>query len=546
MAFTSFRVRRADLVEAPDLNPFGSYVRGSDTEAPPGQTRLVSDSALRADGFIIATDKFISVTFTAKAISYSSVLLEWTPFTLNNPVLNTTGDTTITDVVIVYSNTGPPETVRNGTVVKTQLWSDPLYSATHINAPEGRWAYYSMFLHYNQNGTGASGVNWYEKVAELQELVPKDLGSVAQLWGRIPQYYRVADTIGRNLDPESKNRGQLERFINIFGFELDRTRTLIDSVMSQYDPNITDASSIENLSEMFGLEMTPPEIGISKSRQILQDIGYYRQRKGTLASVQQYLSAVTNTQVDILESPVSPRYSFRVYAERVNLVVDSKFVITSGTKKWKVEQQDVDTTVVNAAGVLTISNPTAAAVQVALVSDIAVPVLADIEYWSSVKMTGDGSVYGGQWAASGDWSDWATDPQDELLLTAEIAPTDRVVIKMPDLATTGSKFPVTIFSIAAESSITLTEWMVEPYTYGTFWNGDSDFGGFIYQNFLADYAWSGSPYASYSLYSTSKKRTQDAVTTLLPRILPVSMLIDTTIFDISTDLTFDWIPGRLS
>jgi len=546
MAFTSFRIRRADLVEAPDLNPFGSYVRGSDTEAPPGQTRLVSDSALRADGFIIATDKFISVTFTAKAISYSSVLLEWTPFTLNNPVLNTTGDTTITDVVIVYSKTGPPETVRNGTVVKTQLWSDPLYSATHINAPEGRWAYYSMFLHYNQNGTGASGVNWYEKVAELQELVPKDLGSVAQLWGRIPQYYRVADTIGRNLDPEIKNRGQLERFINIFGFELDRTRTLIDSVMSQYDPNITDASSIENLSEMFGLEMTPPEIGISKSRQILQDIGYYRQRKGTLASVQQYLSAVTNTQVDILESPVSPRYSFRVYAERVNLVVDSKFVITSGTKKWKVEQQDVDTTVVNAAGVLTISNPTAAAVQVALVSDIAVPVLADIEYWSSVKMTGDGSVYGGQWAASGDWSDWATDPQDELLLTAEIAPTDRVVIKMPDLATTGSKFPVTIFSIAAESSITLTEWMVEPYTSGTFWNGDSDFGGFIYQNFFADYAWSGSPYASYSLYSTSKKRTQDAVTTLLPRILPVSMLIDTTIFDISTDLTFDWIPGRLS
>ena len=52
MAYKSFRIRRADLIASPDANPFGSYVRGTDTDAPVGQTRLDSDSSLRADGFI--------------------------------------------------------------------------------------------------------------------------------------------------------------------------------------------------------------------------------------------------------------------------------------------------------------------------------------------------------------------------------------------------------------------------------------------------------------------------------------------------------------
>ena len=55
MAYTSFRLRRADLGSSPDANPFGSYVRGDETTTPVGQTRSDSDSALRSDGFIQAS-----------------------------------------------------------------------------------------------------------------------------------------------------------------------------------------------------------------------------------------------------------------------------------------------------------------------------------------------------------------------------------------------------------------------------------------------------------------------------------------------------------
>jgi hypothetical protein len=83
--------------------------------------------------------------------------------------------------------------------------------------------------------------------------------------------------------------------------------------------------------------------------------------------------------------------------------------------------------------------------------------------------------------------------------------------------------------------------MVEPGTYGPFFNGSSDFGGFVYQDNFSDHAWEGSEYASYSLYSTNKKKVNNTIARLLPQMLPVTMLLDTSI---DYALVFDWIPGK--
>ena len=104
MAFKSFRIRRVDLVASPDANPFGSYVRGTDTDAPAGLTRLDSDSALRADGFIAPVGLLdIEAQFQATATTYSSVLLSWSSFLIENPATKSVGDTSIKGVVVVYS-----------------------------------------------------------------------------------------------------------------------------------------------------------------------------------------------------------------------------------------------------------------------------------------------------------------------------------------------------------------------------------------------------------------------------------------------------------
>jgi hypothetical protein len=171
-------------------------------------------------------------------------------------------------------------------------------------------------------------------VATLQELVPYDYGSTEEMWKRIPSYLRYADTTGVDADPEQLGRGQFQRFINIFGFEMDRTRTLINAVFTGYDPSLTESTSLDKLTSMLGLELTSKDIGISRIRQIIQDVGYYRLRKGTLNAASQYITAVSGCQVDVIENPTDPQYTFRVYAEKVNLVADSLFVIESGTKKW--------------------------------------------------------------------------------------------------------------------------------------------------------------------------------------------------------------------
>ena len=541
MAYTSFRIRRQDNIAAPDANPFGSYVRGTDETAPPGLTRIDSDSALRSSGVILATGSmFVEASFEATAVDYSTINLSWSSFLLVNPIDNESGDSNPYEVVVVYSSTGFPETVADGVIIKTQKYDDEVSAVTHNNLPQGRWAYYSLFLHWNQNGVGPSGVNWYERVATLQELVPRNYGGSERLWNRIPNYIKSGDTSGRSLDPTGQERGQLERFINVFGFELDRTQSLINAVVTQYDPSLTESASLDQLTSMLGLEIGVQDIGVSRTRQIIQDIGYYRQRKGTIDAAAQYITAISGSQVDVVESISDPRYTFRVYAEKVNLVADSLFVIESGTKKWDFSSSSASCTYTKADEVLTVSNTSGASAQFALVSKVAVPVETNTDYWSSVKKSGDGRVYGSFWSASAAWTEWDTTEQDDYLMPVNLSPEDRSVILMPESAS-AMAYPVMLFALDDGDVMNVSEWMVEPKTYGTFFNGSSDFGGFIYQNNFADHAWSDQEYASYSTYTTNKKKTQDAITKLLPTLIPVTILIQSLQ---GYALEFDWIPGK--
>ena len=545
MAYKSFRIRRVDLIASPDSNPFGSYVRGTDTDAPIGQTRLDSDSSLSADGFIAPVGELdIAATFEATAATHSSVNLTWSPFLIENSATKVGGETSIKGVVVVYSRTGAPETVADGVIIKTQTYADTTYAVTHNGVPSGAWAYYSLFLHWNQNGTGPSGINWYERVATLQELVPFDHHTTDSLWQRIPSHHRVADVNGMDSDPEGLSRGYLYRYLDIFGFEFDRIRTLLNSVVQQYDPEKTETESLDQLSKMFGLEVSIQDLGTSRIRQILKDIAYYRQRKGTLEATKQYLIAVTGSEVDVIESTTSPRYTFNIHAEKANLVADSLFVIESGTKKWNLTTETASVAYTKSGGYITVTNSGSSSAQFALMSTVAVPVKDNTDYWSSIEITtaSAGSIWGAQWAsASASWSNWSTSNQSNQIIPTNLSPAGRKVILAPTQSTTAMLYPVLILGLEAGKSTTITKWMVEPNSYGPFFNGDSDFGGFVYQNNFADHQWSGSQYASYSTYSTNRKKTQETIADLLPKLLPVTMLLNPSI---DKTINYDWIPGK--
>lgn len=537
MARQSFRLRRA--LGIGDAVGVGSYLRGNQEfqqAASAGSYDL--DSALRSTGIIAAIPTADQSVFSGVAIEHNAVLLEWVLEEAFKDVADIgSGESGILNVVVVYSKTGFPETVLDGEVIFDGTLNSYLHQRqvtittdqgnTIIFEPEsGKWGYYSLFGHFNNDGE--NGDFYYSRLASIEVLVPFDYGSKEDLWKRIPRYYREADV----------NIGHLEKFIDIFGFELDRTRTLIDSVMTGYDPELAEAEAIDQLAKMVGLELGVADIGVSKVRAILRDVGFLRRTKGTLEATKGYLTAVSGGDVTVFTGASAPFYTFCVHAERTNLVGDPRFV-GAADSTWKVSSQN-SVTVSNTPSEGVQITAGASATKVALISKVGVPTAADNTYYMSMEFDNAPTVYGGYWSNGASWSDWSATTAGA---SVPVGVAGRVGYVMDDLTTAGTRFPVLVFNLSANQSVTIYRWMVEPNRTGEFFDGDTVFGGYLYQNFTRDYRWDGTQYASYSTYTTNRKKVQDAIERLLPKILPVTMLKETESGPVY-EVYFNWIPGK--
>jgi hypothetical protein len=537
MARQSFRLRRAQGIG--DAVGVGSYVRGTqDFQQAASAGSYDLDSALRSTGIIAAIPVADESVFSGVAIEHNAVLLEWT---LEEPFKEATeigsGESGIIGVVLVYSKTGFPETVLDGETIFDGTLNSYLHQkevtittdqgvVTVLEPDSGRWGYYSLFGYFNNEGP--SGDFYYSRLASVEVLVPFDYGSKADLWKRIPRYYREADV----------NIGHLEKFIDVFGFELDRTRTLIDSVMTGYDPELAEAEAIDQLATMVGLELNVEDIGVSKVRALLRDVGFLRRTKGTLEATKGYLTAVSGGDVTVFTGASAPFYTFCVHAERANLIGDPRFVGAEDST-WSVESQNAVTVSTTPSEGVQITAG-ASATKVALISNVGVPTAADNTYYMSMEFDNAPTVYGGFWSAGASWSDWSATTAGA---SVPVGVTGRVGYTMADLTTAGTKYPVLVFNLSANQSVTIYRWMVEPNRTGVFFDGDTVFGGYLYQNFTRDYRWDGTQYASYSTYTTNRKKVQDAVERLLPKILPVTMLKETESGPVY-EVFFNWVPGK--
>jgi hypothetical protein len=538
MARQSFRLRRP--IVSGDTIGVGSFVRGTSAiQATAGASSFDQDSALRSTDIIAVIPTSPESTFEAVAIEYNAVLLEWTLTEAFSDIADIGfGESGILNVVIVYSKTGYPQTVTDGKLIyqgtdNAYLHQEVIQIATdqgvvNVDEPEtGKWAYYSMFAYFNSEGD--SGTFYYELLAQLEIVVPKDYGSRIDLWKRIPTYYREQDIL---------NNRQLERFIDIFGFELDRTRTLIDATMVQYDPLLAEAEAINERAKMLGLEIGVPDIGVSRTRALLHDIGHLRKNKGTLQTTQDYITAVGGGDVTLFTGASAPYYTFAVHAERANLIADPRFAGTEGST-WDVySENSASVSVLPTQGITVTAGGTAT--QIAVVCNIGVPVEADRSYYMSVELNEDPEItYGGYWSAGASWSDWSATTAGA---SVPVGVVGRYAYQIKE-STAGTNYPVFLFKLSANQSVTLSRWMVEPNKVGQFFDGDTVFGGYIYQGFSSDYLWSDTDQASYSTYTTNRKKTQDAIERLLPQILPVTML-GTVGGQPKYEVLFDWIPGK--
>jgi phage tail-like protein len=543
MARVSFRLRR-DTSIGGDVVGVGSYSRSSaEAQALAGASSIDNDRTLRSKDFVIAFINNAESTFSASASDYNETLINWaisepvTPY--ENVLIN---ESALVGIRVVYSTYGYPESANDGTIVYDEMaqGDDSLnisnLSIDHYSGDSKPWRYYSLFGRYYQNDSGVSGTYWYEKLASLEVLMPYNYGSTDNFWNRIPMHYREQDTTG-----------DLYKFISIFGFELDRTRTLIDAVMTSSDPLLAEAETIEQLANFVGLEVNVPDIGVQRTRALLHDIGYLRKQKGTYSGIVGYLKALSGANVDF--ELVAGQYVATIYAQRANLIGNPRF---TNVANYSVIAQTGSVTTTPIANGITIAAG-ATGTKVAIVSKVAVPVKTGVPYYMSFNWASTGTtstVYGGYISNTNTWATWTgLTAQGEISVSgldyvdAGTGLNRRVFNMGPSIVTGATKYFVLVLDIPANATVTLKNWMVEPNSFGPYFDGSSDFGGFLYQSNFNDYQWSGAPSVnnSYSTFTTQRAKLEKAIKKVCASIMPVNLTFNP---EDPTHLRFDWIPGK--
>lgn len=536
MARVSFRLRR-DTAVGGDTIGVGSFARGSsDAQIAAGSTFVDNDRTLRAKDFIIAFDTDIESTFSAIAIDYGVTEIEWSLSEVPVPVVDVAlNQSALVGIRVVYNSWGYPEAANDGIIVYDEVATvDDVVNIGRLTiqhpANDNRtWRYYSLFGRYYNNDSGSTGTYWYERLASVETLIPYNFDSTSLLWNRIPVYYREQDT-----------SGDLYKFLNIFGFELDRTRTLIEAVMTSSDPSLAEAETVEQLANFVGLEVNVDDIGVARTRALLQDIGYLRKQKGTYNGIVGYLKALSGANVDF--ELVAGNYRATIYAQRANLIGDPRLVGTVGST-WDVVNSGSTITRSNSTGKVVITNTGATNAKVALVSKVGIPIGAGVSYFMSAKFEGipvnNLTFYGGK---------LNTNTTTITYPTATVNPVgyvgNRPVLELNMTGvTTGTYYPIMFFKLSAGESVTVSNWMLEPYKYGEYFDGSSDFGGFLYQSNFNDYAWSGAPSVnnSYSTFTVQRKKMETAIKKVCASIMPVNIAFNP---QSTTNLRFDWVPGK--
>ena len=378
MARVSFQLRRL-------MGDQGSYVRydgpsaGASSGDPQADTeRLDVDNQLKSTGLLLppangASDSYFEASTTTygypnpetkEPYATGRVHLSWNvPFKPIKGLVDVTPQPV--GYMLVYSDYGAPDTISNGSVISEdyKYEEDTIVttSFTHDGRREGRWAYYSLFVNYrndpkatrvssNIDGEGSidpkEWAGFYERVASLAVIVPKDYGSTMGLYSRIPNHYRMADEAqgtapditvieagdGNSLDkvtcpeygtlPPGGKIGPLFKFLSIIGYEMDRMRTIIDHNMVASDPDITGPETLDAVAGHFGANLSQSDLGTIRQRQMMDNLGLFRRTKGTEFGTALFLEAVTDRDVGI---DVDNK-EITIYSARVNHILNPRNV----------------------------------------------------------------------------------------------------------------------------------------------------------------------------------------------------------------------------
>jgi len=555
MTTTSFTLRKLSA-------GYGSFLQGTG-----------EDTALRSDEYVSLANvgNADANVFTANIIDTDKLTLSW-DFSFTFKTSLPAGESAAPiSMSIIASTTGEPITVKDGAQIYKDSRNDitSIYDITRVSP--GRWVYYSLFIQYSD----FAGTTWYERAAKLYIQIPIAYNSIDNLWARIPEYYRILDA--------NQEGNPLYNFLELFGWELDKTRTLIETIPLSIDPELAVTPALHELATQLGLETSIDIVGTTRVRNLLNNIGYIRRRKGTIESISYYLSALTGCAISYETTGAGASYTFKVHSQRINFAADPTFnqattATTTGTgathktslsnsATWGVYSYGATSTtgasVTTNGSTLTVKNVGTGNIDVLVYQRTAFPYYPAGDLYANytstqtagasfnnfhvsttAKMTSwESNVSGGSVPSALFYDTWNT-TQQKLPVDAFNSLEERYEIPYNSISeTTVNLVPVLHFTLAANAILTLTNWLVEPFSVGSYFDGNTREGGLLpaasgIGTGISDYRWHGTAKNSFSYYMLDYQKINTVT-----RDIIINYIAPVTIKD-QVDLVWNYYYGK--
>jgi phage tail-like protein len=150
--------------------------------------------------------------------------------------------------------------------------------------PNGHWYYYTLFFRTNPQ-------DWTAFMSD-QCLLPKNYGHSNHLWDGVPPYYQWTD------DNYRVGSGFLRQFLSVFGFDLDRIRGFVESLLELHHIDTSPIMLLRHLGANYGV---PYEAGIGdvRYRALLASTSNLLSMRGTTLGLEQLVETVSKYECTV-------------------------------------------------------------------------------------------------------------------------------------------------------------------------------------------------------------------------------------------------------
>ncbi len=246
-----------------------------------GLSRFGNDPSLVRSDFSVQP-------FKAVPTSYSSLSLTW-----QHPQAPT-----CTQIQLVRNSASTPAFESDGLV----LFSQPaggLLNFQDSTASPG-FNYYSMF------GWDSTNKIWVQS-GDLIAILPMTWSYWYQMYNLLPAMYRdrdyisvpfltadsgIADDIEVTTSVIQNTPPPLQRYFQLLGFQLDYTRTIIDSLLNTTNPLTCSGGLLPYIASQLGMPYEP-QIGMARERLLLSNAIHLYKIKGSPQGISEFVSTLT-------------------------------------------------------------------------------------------------------------------------------------------------------------------------------------------------------------------------------------------------------------